>query len=180
MDRRWQLHGNTAQVVSAGAAIVTLFVAVGGFSIAYRQITIIRENTREAAARTMYGEYLKFGMDKEKAKFICPLDGGGRIVDEGAPKKDANGQTLPPSDEFLIYRAYVRYMLNAYELILDTVGEGDQGWIKSITADLECHTAIFELPDFLCFAFTTYDEKLQRLILKVIGGRSRLYEVCRT
>jgi len=64
----WQLHGSTAQKVSAVVSALALLAAIAGFYIASSQL----REVRESSAKRLFGDYLRLSV--EKPDLSDPLD----------------------------------------------------------------------------------------------------------
>lgn len=118
--KKVEVYAHWATVISAGAAVVSLCIAVFAVWGAVTQIDAARTTQREATARAAYMSYL----DKAIADPVlaCPADHEGVPLD-----KDR-------------YANFLTFALSASEQILQH-SDGAEGWNQAIRNLIQCHSA---------------------------------------
>jgi hypothetical protein len=116
--QNWQVHGNTAQKLSAGVSAVTLLLAVVGYFFASEQLTEVREST----AKRLFAEYLRLAV--ENPALYNP---------DNTEIKSKGHETT-----FAAYQAFVSELLYGCEEIVANFPT-DPGWENTCTGHLRRH-----------------------------------------
>jgi hypothetical protein len=140
----WQIHGNSAQKISAVCSAVALLLAILGFIFAYWQLSALRESS----AKRQFGEYLRLAAEKPELSDPDYAVIKGNIVSLAG------------------YKSFVWTLLYGCEEIMSNFGS-DRGWERTCRDHMTRHVRY--LCEFEVKQLDAYSGEMQNFIRSIVN-----------